>query len=73
MNVIDWNNLGCALEHQHLHNKVGLVKCMHNWLNTGYQKKKFDENADDDCPVCQTTEETWAYLFQCQHEYALAI
>eukprot|EP00957_Ditylum_brightwellii_P113598 8660665-Ditylum_brightwellii.AAC.1 len=73
MNMIDWNNLGCALECQHLHNKDRLVKFMHNWLNTGSQKKKIDENAVDDCPVCLTTEETWTHLFQCQHEDTLAI
>eukprot|EP00957_Ditylum_brightwellii_P140079 10673679-Ditylum_brightwellii.AAC.1 len=73
MNKIAWDNLGSALECQHLHNKVRLVKFIHNWLNTGYQKKKFDENAVDGCPVCQTTEEIWMYLFQCQHEDAIAI
>eukprot|EP00957_Ditylum_brightwellii_P178657 13607833-Ditylum_brightwellii.AAC.1 len=73
MSMIDWDNLGCTLECQHLHNKVRLVKFMHNWLNTGYKKKIFDENAVDGCPVCQTTEETWTHLFQYQHEDALAI
>eukprot|EP00957_Ditylum_brightwellii_P005247 400363-Ditylum_brightwellii.AAC.1 len=49
--MIDWNNLGCALELQHLHNKVRLVKFMHNWLNTGSQKKKIDKNGVADCPA----------------------
>eukprot|EP00957_Ditylum_brightwellii_P083757 6366382-Ditylum_brightwellii.AAC.1 len=38
MNTIDWDNLGITLEWQRLFNKVQLVKLMHNWLNTGYQK-----------------------------------
>eukprot|EP00957_Ditylum_brightwellii_P177548 13523605-Ditylum_brightwellii.AAC.2 len=61
--MINWVNLGCTLEHQHLHNKVRLVKCMHNWLNTGSQKKKIDENAVNYCPVFLTTEEMWMHLF----------
>eukprot|EP00957_Ditylum_brightwellii_P085760 6524266-Ditylum_brightwellii.AAC.1 len=73
MNMIDWDNLGCVLEHQHLHTKIRLVKCIHYWLNTGYQQKKIDENAANECPVCLTMEETWAHLFQYQHANAIAI
>eukprot|EP00957_Ditylum_brightwellii_P014851 1119610-Ditylum_brightwellii.AAC.1 len=62
--MIDWDNLGCVLERQHLHTKIRLVTFVHNWLNTGYQKKKIDENAADECPVCLTMEETWTHLFQ---------
>eukprot|EP00957_Ditylum_brightwellii_P002371 181426-Ditylum_brightwellii.AAC.1 len=73
MNMTDWDNLGRALERQHLHTKIRLVKFMHNCLNTGYQKKKIDETAANECPVCLTTEETWMHLFQCQHVDAIAI
>jgi hypothetical protein len=59
MNKIDWDNQGPAYERQQLFTKVQLVKFMHNWLNTGYQKKKFDQNAVADCLVCVSQEETW--------------
>eukprot|EP00957_Ditylum_brightwellii_P092876 7070864-Ditylum_brightwellii.AAC.1 len=64
MNKIDWDNLGIAYEQQQLFTKVRLVKFMHNWLNTGYQKKKIDQTAVDDCPVCGAHEETWQHMFQ---------
>eukprot|EP00957_Ditylum_brightwellii_P026392 1996383-Ditylum_brightwellii.AAC.1 len=38
IDLIDWNNVGIALEQQYLNNKVQLVKFMHNWLNIGHQK-----------------------------------
>eukprot|EP00957_Ditylum_brightwellii_P111672 8517755-Ditylum_brightwellii.AAC.1 len=44
MNKIDWDKLGITLEQQQLFNKVGLVKFMRNWLNTGHQKKQIDKN-----------------------------
>eukprot|EP00957_Ditylum_brightwellii_P156217 11890426-Ditylum_brightwellii.AAC.1 len=47
MNKIHWDNLGITLERQQLFNKVRLVKFMHNWLNTGHQKKQIDKNAVD--------------------------
>eukprot|EP00957_Ditylum_brightwellii_P112208 8554872-Ditylum_brightwellii.AAC.1 len=37
--------LGTAYERQQLFTKICLVKLMHNWLNTGHQKKKINENA----------------------------
>jgi hypothetical protein len=40
MNLINWDNLGNALECQCLKTTVQLVKFMHNWLNTGHQKQK---------------------------------
>eukprot|EP00957_Ditylum_brightwellii_P172750 13151300-Ditylum_brightwellii.AAC.1 len=46
---------------------------MHNWLNTGYQKKIIDENAVTDCPVCMSQEESWQHMFQCAHEDSVAI
>jgi hypothetical protein len=73
MNKIDWDNLGIAYERQRLFTKVRLVKFMHNWLNTGYQKKKIDQAAVDDCPVCGAQEETWQHMFQCNHADSIAI
>eukprot|EP00957_Ditylum_brightwellii_P132293 10087575-Ditylum_brightwellii.AAC.1 len=73
MNKIDLENLGTALEHQQLFTKVRLVMFMNNWLNTGHQKKQFDDNAVDACPICLDTEETWWHLFQCQNEDSIAI
>eukprot|EP00957_Ditylum_brightwellii_P186835 14226935-Ditylum_brightwellii.AAC.1 len=73
MELIDWNNVGIALERQHLNNKVQLIKFMHNWLNTGHQKNHFNKNAVAECPICQSVEETWTHLFQCQHKDAIAI
>eukprot|EP00957_Ditylum_brightwellii_P112626 8585208-Ditylum_brightwellii.AAC.2 len=64
MNKIDWDNLGIAYERQQLFTKIRLVKLMDNWLNTGHQKKKINENAVADCPVCGSQEESWQYLFQ---------
>eukprot|EP00957_Ditylum_brightwellii_P115334 8795224-Ditylum_brightwellii.AAC.1 len=64
MNKIDWDNLGTAYEHQQPFSKVRLVKLMHNWLNTGYQKKEINENAVVGCPVCVSQEESWQHLFQ---------
>eukprot|EP00957_Ditylum_brightwellii_P179641 13684366-Ditylum_brightwellii.AAC.1 len=46
---------------------------MHNWLNTGYQKKQIDKNAVDACPICLDAEETWQHLFQCQHKDSIVI
>eukprot|EP00957_Ditylum_brightwellii_P002644 203234-Ditylum_brightwellii.AAC.1 len=46
---------------------------MHNWLNTGYQKKKIDEYAVANCPVCTSQEESWQHMFQCAHEDLVAI
>eukprot|EP00957_Ditylum_brightwellii_P053749 4071928-Ditylum_brightwellii.AAC.1 len=46
---------------------------MHNWLNTGHQKKKINENDVADCPVCGSQEESWQHLFQCTHVNSLAI
>eukprot|EP00957_Ditylum_brightwellii_P119282 9100230-Ditylum_brightwellii.AAC.1 len=46
---------------------------MHNWLNTGHQKKKINANAVADCPVCESQEESWQHLFQCMHADSLAI
>eukprot|EP00957_Ditylum_brightwellii_P091343 6954538-Ditylum_brightwellii.AAC.1 len=43
MNQIDWDNLGITLEQQQLFNKVRLVKFVHNWLNTGHQKKQINK------------------------------
>eukprot|EP00957_Ditylum_brightwellii_P048903 3710258-Ditylum_brightwellii.AAC.1 len=43
MNKIHWDNLGITLEQQLLFNKLRLVKFMHNWLNTGHQKKQIDK------------------------------
>eukprot|EP00957_Ditylum_brightwellii_P004620 350967-Ditylum_brightwellii.AAC.1 len=45
MNKIDWDNLGIMLERQQLFTKVRLVNFMHNWFNTGHQKKQIDKNA----------------------------
>eukprot|EP00957_Ditylum_brightwellii_P038094 2880914-Ditylum_brightwellii.AAC.1 len=73
MNKINWDNLGLAYERQQLFTKVRLVKFMHNWLNTGYQKKKFDQNAVANCPVCVSQEETWQHIFQCLHADSIAI
>eukprot|EP00957_Ditylum_brightwellii_P191359 14569812-Ditylum_brightwellii.AAC.1 len=70
---IDWDNLGTTLESQQLFNKVRLVKFMNNWFNIGHQKKQIDKNAIDACPICLDTEETWQYLFQCQHKDSIAI
>eukprot|EP00957_Ditylum_brightwellii_P108685 8290082-Ditylum_brightwellii.AAC.1 len=38
MKAMDWDNHGSALKRQKLHSKILLIKFMHNWLNTGYQK-----------------------------------
>eukprot|EP00957_Ditylum_brightwellii_P194734 14833515-Ditylum_brightwellii.AAC.1 len=73
MELIDWDDVGIALEQQHLNNKVRPVKFMHNWLNIGHQKKQFNEDAVADCPICHSPEETWTHLFQCQHNNAIAI
>eukprot|EP00957_Ditylum_brightwellii_P209594 15362396-Ditylum_brightwellii.AAC.1 len=59
MNKIDWDNLRITLEQQQLFNKVRLVKFMHNWLNTGYQKKQINKNAVDTCPMCLDAKKTW--------------
>eukprot|EP00957_Ditylum_brightwellii_P138055 10525136-Ditylum_brightwellii.AAC.1 len=73
MNKIDWDNLGIMLERQQLFNNVQLVKFMHNWLNTGYQKKQMDKHAVNTCPICLDAEETWRHLLQCQHKDSIAI
>eukprot|EP00957_Ditylum_brightwellii_P108377 8267823-Ditylum_brightwellii.AAC.1 len=73
MNKFDWENLGTAYERQQLFAKVRQVKPMHNWLNTGYQKKKINENAVADCPVCVSQEESWQHLFQYTHANSVAI
>eukprot|EP00957_Ditylum_brightwellii_P158993 12101377-Ditylum_brightwellii.AAC.1 len=36
-------------------------------------KKQFDKNAVAECPLCQSAEETWTHLFQCQYKDAIAI
>eukprot|EP00957_Ditylum_brightwellii_P156898 11941193-Ditylum_brightwellii.AAC.1 len=64
MNKIDWDNLGITLECQQLFNKVRLVKFMHNWFNTGHQKKQIDRNAINACPICLDAKEAWQHLFQ---------
>eukprot|EP00957_Ditylum_brightwellii_P197843 15071578-Ditylum_brightwellii.AAC.1 len=46
---------------------------MHNWLNTGHQKKKINENNAADCTVCGSQEESWQHLFQCMHADSVAI
>eukprot|EP00957_Ditylum_brightwellii_P165962 12635981-Ditylum_brightwellii.AAC.1 len=46
---------------------------MHNWLNTGHQKKKINESAVADCPVCGSQEESWQHLFWCTHADSVAI
>eukprot|EP00957_Ditylum_brightwellii_P004339 329330-Ditylum_brightwellii.AAC.1 len=46
---------------------------MHNWLNIGHQKKQFNKDAVADCPICQSAEETWTHLCQCQHDDTIAI
>eukprot|EP00957_Ditylum_brightwellii_P193155 14707688-Ditylum_brightwellii.AAC.1 len=67
MNLVNWDNLGTALDCQCLESKVQLVKSMHNLLNTGYQKLNFDEEDVADCPICHSAKETWTHIFQCQH------
>eukprot|EP00957_Ditylum_brightwellii_P079565 6049595-Ditylum_brightwellii.AAC.1 len=52
-----------AMERQQLFTKVQQVKFMHNWLNTGHQKKIIDDFASDVCPVCLDKEETWQHIF----------
>eukprot|EP00957_Ditylum_brightwellii_P199774 15228895-Ditylum_brightwellii.AAC.1 len=46
---------------------------MHNWLNTGHQKKHIDKNVVNTCPICLDAEETWQHLFQHQHKDSIAI
>eukprot|EP00957_Ditylum_brightwellii_P047494 3606936-Ditylum_brightwellii.AAC.1 len=72
MNLIDWDNLGVALKRQQLTTKVRLVKFIHDWLNTGHQKQTFNEDAVDDCPVCNATKGTWTHMFQCEYKDSIA-
>eukprot|EP00957_Ditylum_brightwellii_P178599 13604513-Ditylum_brightwellii.AAC.1 len=73
MNKIDWDNLGTMLEHHQLFTKVRLVKLINNWLNMGHQKKQFDKNTVDTCPIYLDTEETLWHFFQCQHKDSITI
>eukprot|EP00957_Ditylum_brightwellii_P001398 109756-Ditylum_brightwellii.AAC.1 len=73
MDLIDWDNLGAAMERLKLQVKVQLVKFMHNWLNTIKQKQRFYRDAIADCTVCTAKNDTWTYLFQCDHDDVVVI
>ena len=57
-----WKNAS----NQKLHIQVRLIKCMHNWLNTGEQKEKINPQMPSACPLCTTEKETWSHLLKCQ-------
>eukprot|EP00957_Ditylum_brightwellii_P080977 6159618-Ditylum_brightwellii.AAC.1 len=73
MDDVAWDSLEKALDQQHLFNQIRSVKFMHNWLNTGSQKKHFCEDTVDCCPACDGEVETWEHLFQCNHEDLRAV
>eukprot|EP00957_Ditylum_brightwellii_P139372 10622007-Ditylum_brightwellii.AAC.1 len=73
MDSVDWDSLGSALNRQTLNNQIKLVKFMRNWINTGQQKKNFDELTSNSCPVFEKEKEIWTNIFQCTHSDSAAV
>lgn len=68
VNGINWRAIGHAKNRLKLNDNVRISKMMHDWLNVGRQKNKFDYLIYDGlCPCCGSVEEDTVHLYQCSH------
>ena len=65
---INWRAIGHAKARLKLNDNVRISKMMHDWLNVGKQKRKFDHLIyDGRCPCCGNEEEDTVHLYRCTH------
>lgn len=44
-----------------------MEKLLHQWVNTGEQRKQIDPLDDEKCPYCKEAED-YNHVFECQHK-----
>ena len=60
-NITDWNALGQARKGCTKSENVKITKLMYDWVNTGHQKSKMDQ--DEIFPCCGIEEETLEHMY----------
>ena len=62
-NIIDWTAVEQARKGCTKGKNVKIKKLMYDWINTGHQKAKMDQ--EEICPCCGIEEETLEHMYQC--------
>ena len=60
-NITDWNEIEQARKGCTKNENVKITKLMYDWVNTGHQKSKMDQ--DEICPCCGIEEETLEHMY----------
>ena len=62
-NIIDWTAVEQARKGCTKGENVKIAKLMYDWVNTGHQKAKMDQ--DEICQCCGIEEEKLEHMYQC--------
>ena len=64
---IEWDSWKNAFGTYKSGQQMTMAKLVHQWVNTGEQRKCIDPLDDNKCPYCKETEE-YTHVFECQHK-----
>jgi hypothetical protein len=65
--LIEWDMYHTTLKAQPTLQQKQLLKYISNWLPTGREMHRNDENEDHRCPHCHTIQETNQHILRCPH------